>query len=205
MKLYAELPGYKARQIVIDGFVLLWVVSWLWIGSFIFSLVQKLGAPGRLIEGAGSDLARSAGSVDTRVSEVPVIGSLLKIPFDSLERVGRTLQDAGQDQQSAVHTLAVWLGALLALIPILFALYQWGTRRWRWVREASAAHVMRANVETLHLLALRAIATRPLSELRLATTDPAGAFFSGAFTNLASLELREMGLRTPPDKLPHQP
>jgi len=197
MKLYAELPGYKSRQIVADGFVVLWVASWVWIGRFIYSLVEKLAAPGRLIEGAGSDLAGSAAGVDARVAEVPVIGRLLEVPFESLERVGRTLQDAGQDQQTVVHTFAVWLGIILAVVPILFALYVWSTRRWRWVREASAADKMRFEAGGEHLLALRAIATRSLAELS-ATTNPAEAFASRDFTRLASLELNEMGLRHPP-------
>lgn len=196
MKLYAELPRHTVRQITGDAFILGWIASWVWIGRFIYSLVEKLATPGRLIEGAGSDLAENAGGVDDRVSDIPVIGKFLKEPFESLERVGQTLQQAGQDQQSAVNTLAVWLGVLLALIPILFALYVWGTRRWKWVREASAADTFRSGDQALHLFALRAIATRPLSELRRATADPAGAYTSGDYAALAWLELSELGLKS---------
>lgn len=195
MKLYAELPGARIRQLTGDVFIVLWIAGWVWVGRFVHSLVQKLAAPGRLIEGAGSDLAKNAGGVDARVSEVALIGKFLKEPFESLERVGRTLQDAGQDQQSAVQTLALWLGVLLALIPILFALYVWGARRWKWVREASAADTFRTGDQAMRLFALRAIATRPLSELRRATPDPAGAYASGDYASLALLELNELGLR----------
>jgi hypothetical protein len=48
----------------------------------------------------------------------------------------------------------------------------------------------------LHLFALRALATRSITELRSATLDPAGAYTSGDYSRLADLELRQLGLRS---------
>ena len=195
MKLYAEIPLYRARQLLVDAFVVAWVVAWVRIGSKVHSLIESLTRPGRLIEGAGSDLARGAGRAGENVEGVPLVGGALSSPFESIAQVGRLLENAGQDQQEVVHSLALWLGILLAAIPILFVLYHWIVRRWRWVREASAAERIRIGGAGLHLFALRALATRPITELRKATPDPAGAYASGDYAPLADLELRELGLR----------
>ena len=196
MKLYAELPSYRARQIVGDLFVVAWAAVWVLIGRFLFALINKLAEPGRRIEGAGSDVARTASNAGSRVDDVPVIGRYLEAPFNSLERLGRTLQDAGQTQQDTVHTIAIWVGVLVAVLPILFVLYQWGSRRRAWIVQASASNRIRLDAGSLQLFALRAIATRPLTELRRATPDPAGAYSSGNYAPLAALELNQLGLRS---------
>jgi hypothetical protein len=195
MKLYAELPFHRARQILVDLFVVAWAGLWVIIGRFLFTLVGKLAEPGRRIEGAGSDIAGTASGAGRRVADVPLVGKYLEAPFGSLERVGQALQDAGQTQQNTVHTLALWIGVLVATLPILFVLFQWGIRRGAWIQQATAAHLVRADAGNLQLFALRAIATRPLTELRLATDDPAGAYNSGNYAPLAALELNQMGLR----------
>lgn len=193
--LYAEIPSYRARQLLLDGLVIAWVAAWAGIGSAIYSLVEKLIAPGRLIEGAGSDLASGAGRARANIEGIPLIGNALRTPFDNIERVGGLLTQAGRDQQEIVHTLALWLGILLAALPIGIVLYHWLGHRWRWVREASAANLIRGDAADLQLFALRALATRPLAELRRATPDPAGSYTSGDYGRLAAVELGELGLR----------
>ena len=195
MRLYAEVPLYRARQLLLDAFVALWVVAWVRIGMTVHSLIERLTEPGRLVEGAGSNLVKGAGRAGANVEDLPLVGRALSSPFQQIVEVGRLLQDAGRDQQEVVRSLALWLGILLAAIPILFVLYHWSTRRWRWVREASAAYRIRDEASGLHLFAFRAIATRPINELRRATADPAGAYASGHYAELANLELRQLGLR----------
>ena len=194
MKLYAEIPLYRARQILIDAFVVAWVAVWVAIGRWITRLVENLAEPGRLIEAAGSDLAGAASTAGGRVDGVPVIGGYLASPFESLERVGRTLVDAGLAQQETVATLALWLGVLISGLAILFLLAPWAIRRTRWIREASALSRLRSDASGLHMLALRAISARPLSELFAGCPDPAGAYSTGNYAPLAALELKRMGL-----------
>ena len=64
--------------------------------------------------------------------------------------------------------------------------------------EATAARAIRESAADLHLFALRAVANRPLSELRRVTPDPAGALMSGDVEDLARLELAALGLRERP-------
>jgi hypothetical protein len=52
----------------------------------------------------------------------------------------------------------------------------------------------------LELFAIRAVANRPLRELRRVSADPAGALRAGEHHALADLELRALGLRARPPK-----
>jgi hypothetical protein len=198
MKLYAELPVYRARQVFGDLFVVAWIVVWVWIGTSTFALIENLAEPGRLLERAGSTIQDSASSASERAAEVPVLGGYLRVPFDSLGRAGRSLIDAGRAQQESVETLALWAGVLVAALPIVYALLKWGTGRWAWSRQASVAQKLSTRPAGTQLLALRAIASRPLADLLRASGDPAGAYGSGDYAPLAGLELERLGLRAPP-------
>jgi hypothetical protein len=197
MKLYAELPVYRARQVLGDVLVVVWIVAWVWIGMVTFELIENLAEPGRLLESAGSTIEGSASSVSERMAEVPVVGRFLQVPLTSLGQGGQSLIEAGRAQQESVKNLARWAGVLVAALPIVFVVLRWGSGRWTWSREASAVQRLRAHPAGLPLLALRAVAARPLDDLLRAFPDPVGAYTSGNYELLAGLELQRMGLRAP--------
>jgi hypothetical protein len=196
MKLYAEERLYRTRQILQDVAVLLWIVIWVRIGMIFHDLFAKLTAPGVAIEHAGDRLGSTMVDIGREIGDLPLVGGSLTEPFNSAADAARRLSDAGQAQQDVVLSIALWLGILLALIPILFVLYKYLPDRYRWVREATAANRIRLDADDLHLFALRAVATRPLYELRRAHPDPGRALATGDYAPLAALELGELGLRT---------
>ena len=194
MKLYAEVPRYRMRQIVRDLAAVAWVAIWVRVGFRIHELVSALAGPGRTIESAGNGVALSLESAGSDVDDLPVIGDALRTPFEAIAGAGRALERAGASQQDVVASLAVWLGVVLALVPILFVAFKYIPDRGRWIRAASAADHIRLDADDLHLFALRAVANRPLHELRRASSDPAGDLASGNYQALARLELNALGL-----------
>jgi hypothetical protein len=110
--------------------------------------------------------------------------------------VGQTFAAAAHDQQQVVQQVAWWLGVLLAAVPIVMVLLLWLPPRLRWAREAAAAARLRDGRADLRLFALRAVANRPLRQLRRVTDDPAGALAAGDYEGLAALELEALGLST---------
>ena len=196
MKLYAEVPHFRNRQIRNDILVAAWTFIWIRAGMAIHDLVTKLAGPGDFVERAGRRWSGGVIDVGGRLGEVPLVGDDIESGFERLAGAGDFLRSAGQAQQNAVHDLALWLGLLLALIPISIVVLFWLPRRFRWMREASAASRIRVDADDLHLFALRAIARRSLEELRAATPDPAKAYASGDYEPLAALELQSLGLRT---------
>jgi hypothetical protein len=195
MKLYAETAGLRARQLLGDLAVLAWLAAWVAAGVGLYRLVEKLAAPGRRLEQAGDAFAGDIGSIQERVGRIPVVGDELRDPFGRLGGVGRTLAEAGATQQEVVHQLALWLGVAVAAVPIVALLVVWLPRRVAWAREAGAASRLRLDGADLELFAIRAVANRPLRDLRRVTSDPAGALRAGDHAGLAALELRALGLR----------
>jgi hypothetical protein len=198
MRLYAETAARRARQLAGDLLVLAWTAAWVFAGRSLYLLVEKLAAPGRAVERAGTSFATDAGEIQQKVARIPVVGDELRDPFGRLGGVGRTLADAGVTQQQVVHDLAVWLGVLVAAVPVAALLVMWLPGRVAWAREAGAASRLRTGGADLELFALRAVANRSLRELYRVTNDPAGALRSGDHAGLAALELRSLGLRTEP-------
>jgi FAD/FMN-containing dehydrogenase len=198
MKLYAETASMRARQLAGDLAVVAWVSIWVLAGVTLRRLVEQLAAPGRSLERAGESFTGDIADIQEKVGRVPVVGDELQDPFGRLGGVGETLADAGVTQQQVVHDLALWLGVLVAAVPIVALLVVWLPRRVSWGREAGAASRLRRGGAGLELFALRAVANRPLRQLRRVSSDPAGALRAGDYLGLASLELGALGLRPDP-------
>jgi hypothetical protein len=195
VKLYAEVAWMRTRQILGDLATVFWIAVWVLIGTRITTLVDRLQGPGRTLEESGSGFARNLSSIAERVPNVPVIGDDLRAPFDAAAQAGTSLASAGQTHQEVVHTLALWLGVLIAVIPIGYVLLKYVPSRMRWIREATAAARFRIEAEDLQLFAIRAVATKPLYELRKVCDDPGRALAEKDYEPLASLELQSLGLR----------
>lgn len=195
MKLYAESARYRTRQLLSDAATVLWIIAWIRIGIFVNDLVNRLSGPGATVEDAGRSFSSTVESVEGNLDDLPVIGDALQAPFEAIAGAGRTLQEAGAAQQDAVHTLAFWLGILLAVIPIGYVLLKYAPQRLRWIREAGAASRLRIDAADYEIFAIRALATQPLYELRRAAPDPAAAYAARDFEPLAALELGRMGLK----------
>ena len=195
MKLYAETSGLRARQVLGDLAMVAWTAAWVWAGVTLYRLVDKLAVPGARLEQAGGGFAGDVAEIQQKVGRVPLVGGELQGPFGRLAGVGQTLADAGATQQQVVHQLALWLGVLVAAVPIVTLLLAWLPRRVSWAREAGAASRLRLAGADLELFALRAVANRPLRQLHRVTPDPAGALRAGEYGALADLELRALGLR----------
>lgn len=198
MKLYAETAGLRTRQLVGDLAVLAWTAAWVAAGVVLYRLVEKLAVPGARVEQAGSNFAGDIAEIQQKVGRLPVVGGELQDPFGRLAGVGRTLAAAGVTQQEVVHQLALWLGVVVAVVPIVALLLVWLPHRVSWAREAGAASRLRMDGADLELFAIRAVANRPLRDLHRVTPDPAGDLRAGDYQALADLELRALGLRAQP-------
>lgn len=194
MKLYAELPGMRARQLAGDAAVAIWTIFWVRAGMALHDLVARLTEPGEAIERAGGSFAGNLAEIAETIGGVPVVGGALRTPFSTAADAGRLLESAGQSQQEAVMTLALWLGIVVAAFPIMLVVFTWLPRRVRWLRDASVAADMRDGAVDLRLFAHRAVANRSLRTLRSATPDPGRALAREDFAALAAVELRSLGL-----------
>lgn len=203
MKVYADTPGARVRQIVTDLLAAAWTYLWITIAIRLYRLVDQLAVPGRKLEDAGNGLARNLSGAGDRAGDVPVAGKALAAPLRQAAGAARDVAGAGHAQQSAVHDLALLLAVLLVVVPLGLVVFGWLPLRVRWMRRASLAARLRADDAGRDLLALRALARAPLRQLRRLDPEIADGWRRGdpeAVDRLAALELRSLGLRRTPGR-----
>jgi hypothetical protein len=204
MRLYADRPDHRARQLLADLGLVAWAVMWVLVARAVHGAVLVLAEPGLAVADLGRSISDTMSSAAGAAGDVPLVGDELAGPFDVLGDAGETVTGAGEGASDAVHTLATVLAVVLVVLPVGWLLLRW--LRWRlgWLREATAADRLLASapdgLPDLELLAARAMATAPLPQLaRLPAGTGAGwrAGDPAALRALAGLELRRLGLRTP--------
>jgi hypothetical protein len=117
----------------------------------------------------------------------------------------RSASEAALDIAGAGHNLAAtasWLSWVLALAvatpPILAIAMPWLFLRLRFFRHKWTAITLASTAAGEQLLALRALANRPLAKLAAVHPDPVGAWRNQdavTIRGLAALELRSAGIR----------
>ncbi|AEV82329.1 membrane protein [Actinoplanes sp. SE50] len=198
MKLYADRMPIAVRQLVTDILVVIWVYLWIRAALWVHDLVQQLAVPGQKLESAGGGIADNLADAGGKVGRVPIVGDQLTKPFAGAANAARSIAEAGQQQQDLVGKLALILPLMAVAVPLAVILFLWLPRRLRWVRRATTASAVRDLPAGRDLLALRALASRPLSELARLGPDIAQSWRAGdaaAVDALADLELRRLGLR----------
>ena len=200
MTWYSDIPARRARQIAGDLWLVLWTLLWIWVAVRLHELIMNLATPGAAIASGARDLATSIDSAGESIGGIPLVGDTLGAPFDGMSSAARSIADAGQAEADAVATLAMFLSVALAVLAFASFAAFWIPIRIAFMRRATAAQRFVDANEDLDLFALRALARQPLHVLARISDDPAGAWRRGEqpiIHALASLELREEGLRPP--------
>lgn len=200
MKLYADAPGRRTRQIAADLFFLLWLLGWIWMGHVVQHGTMQLSVVGRQTDESATSLAGGLTDAGDSLRDLPVVGGGVAAPFDEMSSASQSLAAAGRSQVTAVHRLSWILGVSIAAIPILTVGVFLVPVRWRFAREATAGARFIDAAEDLDLFALRALTRQPMHVLAKISDDPAGAWRARdreVVNALAELELRDCGLSMP--------
>ena len=196
--MYADRLPTAARQLLTDLLVVIWVYAWIRAGLWINDMVEKLGVPGQKLQEAGTGIAGNLGDIGGKVGRVPLVGDELTAPFNSAAGAANSIAEAGRQQQEVVGNLALTMALLIIAVPLALVLFLWLPKRLRWMRRAAVAAQVREQPAGQDLLALRALAGRPLNELAALGPDIAQSWRNGdaaAVRALAALELKDLGLK----------
>ncbi|MFB9359269.1 hypothetical protein [Actinoplanes nipponensis] len=196
--MYADRLPTAVRQLLTDLLVVFWIYAWIRAGVWINDMVEKLGVPGQKLQEAGTGIAGNLGDIGGKVGRVPLVGDDLTAPFNSAAEAANSLAEAGRQQQEVVDNLALTMALLIVAVPLALVLFLWLPARLRWMRRAAVAAKVRDEPAGQDLLALRALAGRPLNELTKLGPDIAQSWRNGdaaAVRALAALELKDLGLR----------
>jgi hypothetical protein len=197
VKLYAERLPTAIRQLLTDIVIVIWVYLWVRAGIWVHDMVEKLAVPGQKLQTAGGGIADNLADAGGKIGQVPLVGDQLVKPFNGAASAARAIAEAGRQQQEIVDQLALVLAILAVALPMALVLFLWLPLRLRWMRRAGVATSVRGEPAGRDLLALRALATRPLNELAKLGPDIAQSWRNGdaeAVDALAALELRRLGL-----------
>lgn len=200
MKIYADGPVRRTRQVFGDLFLVLWIAVWLRLADVVHDATLALAAPGRKIEQAGGGLAGKLRDAGSAMGDLPLVGDKARAPFDGAGQAADQIREAGAAQVQAVQHLAFWLGICVAAIPILVLAVVYVPFRIRFAREATAGQRFIDESADLDLFALRAMANQPMHRLARVSDDPVRDWREGdaeVVRALALLELGDAGL-TPP-------
>jgi hypothetical protein len=201
MKLYADSPARRLRQLLTDAALVVWTLAWILLAKGLYEVVLLLARPAQGLSDGGAGLADRLRAAGSAVDGTPLVGDELRAPLDDAGSAAERIASAGAAQVEAVERLALALALPVALIPVLLALAVHLTVRWHFVREASAGQRFVDSTTDLDLFALRALSNQPLHRLATVSPDPAAGWRDRdplVVRRLAELELRSTGLPTPP-------
>jgi hypothetical protein len=194
---YATTPGRLVAQMFSDVVVVIWTFIWLLVGLAVHSAVSTIAAVGRQVEGGAGGVADSLKSAGHSADRIPLVGDAMSAPLTAASKAARDIAGAGHSLDTTASWLAVLLAMAVAAPPALAVMMPWLVLRIRFFRRKWTVSMLAATPAGEQLLALRALANRPLRRLAAVSPDPVGAWRvgdPGAIRGLAALELRSAGI-----------
>jgi hypothetical protein len=95
MRLYAQNPALRLRQLAADVGLLVWVVGWVLAARAVHGAVLLLAGPGQAVEDLGRSVGGSMESAAGAAEDVPLVGDELSAPFDALADASGSVRGAG--------------------------------------------------------------------------------------------------------------
>jgi hypothetical protein len=194
---YATTPVRLLAQLISDIVVTLWIVVWVLVGMAVHSAVSTIAEVGRQVQTGANGVADNLNTAGDRTDDVPLVGDALSKPLRAASEAALDIAGAGHNLDNTATWLAWVLAIAVAAPPILFVAMPWLYLRVRFFRRKWTAIKLAATPAGEQLLALRALANRPLAKLAAISVDPVGAWRREdelAIGGLAALELRAAGV-----------
>jgi hypothetical protein len=194
---YAPTPARLLAQLISDIVVVTWIAIWVIVGTAVYEAVSTIAEVGRQVQTGATGVSDNLNSAGDSTDDVPLIGDALAKPLRAASEAALDIAGAGH----SLDTTASWLAWVLALAvaapPILFVAMPWLYLRARFFRRKWIAITLARTPAGEQLLALRALANRPLGKLVAINADPVGAWRNydpATIRGLAALELRAAGV-----------
>ncbi|MCX4803881.1 hypothetical protein ACFWWM_22350 [Streptomyces sp. NPDC058682] len=200
MRLYAQTPARRNRQILADLIAVVLIAVAVRFALAVHGAIMLLAEPGRRVESSGDSLANELDNAGDAASNVPFVGDLLKKPLQSAADASSGIADAGQSLQDAVSQVATLTTLALIVVPVAVVLLLWLPARLRWIRRSVTMRRILDAPGGADLLALRALTGR-LGDLAALPAPPGGladAWRRGdqqVIADLSEVALRRAGLR----------
>ena len=173
---YATTPVRMTGQLVSDILAGMWITVWVMIGLAVHHAIAAIAGVGRQVNDSANGLSENLNSAGDSADRIPLVGDTVAKPLRAASEAALDLAGAGQN----LNTTATWLAVLLAIAvaapPILAIGMPWLFMRIRFFRRKWTVIALAQTPAGEQLLALRALANRPLRLLTEVSADPVGAW-----------------------------
>jgi hypothetical protein len=197
---YATTPARLSAQLVSDLLVAAWVALWVTVGLGVHTAIATIAEVGRQVQDGATGISENLHAAGDNAHKIPLVGDTVSKPLRAASEAALDLAGAGQNLDTTATWLAVLLAIAVAAPPILAVGMPWLFLRVRFYRRKLTVVALAKTSAGEQLLALRALANRPLRKLTEVSLDPVGAWRyedPRAIRGLAALELRSAGVATP--------
>jgi hypothetical protein len=194
---YATTPARLTAQLISDVLVAAWITLWVLIGMAVHHAIATFARVGTQVQDSANGISDNLSSAGDNADRIPLVGDAVATPLRAASEAALDLAGAGQSLNSTATWLAVLLAIAVAGPPILAVGMPWLFLRIRFFRRKWTVISLAQTPAGEQLLALRALANRPLRRLTEVTPDPVGAWRHqdpAAVSGLAALELRSAGV-----------
>ena len=194
---YATTPARLTAQLVSDVAVAAWITVWVLVGLAVHHAIATFATVGTQVESGANGISDNLSSAGDSADRLPLVGDAVAKPLRAASEAALDLAGAGQSLNSTATWLAVLLAIAVAAPPVLAVGMPWLFLRIRFFRRKWTVIALAQTAAGEQLLALRALANRPLRKLTEVSDDPVGAWRRedpAAVRGLADLELRSAGV-----------
>ena len=194
---YATTPARLTAQLVSDLLIAAWITGWVLVGLAVHHAIATFATVGTQVQSGATGISENLNSAGDNADRLPLVGDAVATPLRAASAAALDLAGAGQSLNSTATWLAVVLAIAVAAPPILAVGMPWLFLRIRFFRRKWTVISLAQTPAGEQLLALRALANRPLRRLTEVSTDPVGAWRRedpDAVRGLAALELRSAGV-----------
>ena len=194
---YATTPGRLSLQLLSDSLVAAWIVVWVIVGLGVRTAISTIADVGRQVQGGANGIADNLDSAGDSAHKIPLVGDTVSGPLRAASKAALELAGAGHDLDTTATWLSVLLAVAVAAPPVLAVGMPWLFFRVRFARRKLTVIALARTSAGQQLLALRALANRPVRALTKVSADPVGAWRREdphAIHGLAALELRSAGI-----------
>lgn len=194
---YATTPARLTAQLVSDIAVAAWITVWVLVGLAVHHAITTFAKVGTQVETGAAGISENLNSAGDSADRLPLVGDAVAKPLRAASEAALDLAGAGQSLNSTATWLAVLLAIAVAAPPVLAVGMPWLFLRIRFFRRKWTVIALAQTAAGEQLLALRALANRPLRKLTEVSDDPVGAWRRedpAAVRGLAGLELRSAGV-----------
>lgn len=194
---YATTPIRMTGQLVSDVLAAAWITIWVMVGLAVHHAIAAIAGVGRQVNDSANGISTNLSNAGDSADRIPLVGDTVAKPLRAASEAALDLAGAGQNLDTTATWLAVLLAIAVAAPPILAIGMPWLFMRIRFFRRKWTVIALAQTPAGEQLLALRALANRPLRRLTEVSPDPVGAWRRqdpAAVRGLAALELRSAGV-----------